>query len=323
MARRKVGSAAEPLRFGETVVEPGGEAQVHLPVARLPTGAWVFLPIEILNGVTPGPRLWLSATIHGDELNGMEIVRRVLTRLDAKKLAGSLVAVPVVNVFGFLGQTRYLPDRRDLNRSFPGSTKGSLTGRLARLFTENVVERCRYGIDFHTGAAHRTNLPQIRADLADPETRRLAAAFAAPLMFQAKEIAGSLRSAARKSGAHVLVFEGGEPQRFNPEVIEVGVAGTLRVLSALGMWRGRKPAAAGPTYEARRTRWVRANRSGIFHLDVELGEKVEKGEVLGWISDPLTNAVRRVRSPDAGLVFAVTRSPLVYRGDALVHLASG
>ncbi len=322
MGRRRAAVAAEPLRFAAAVVAPGQAADVQLPAARLPTGTWVSLPIKILHGRTAGPRLWLSATIHGDELNGMEIVRGVLDRLDPAKLHGSILAAPVVNVFGLLEQSRYMPDRRDLNRAFPGSPRGSLTARLAYLFTEAIVERCQYGIDFHTGAAHRTNLPQIRADLADPETRRLAAAFGAPLMFQAREIAGSLRAAARKKGVHVLVFEGGEPLRFNRLVIEAGVAGTLRVLAALGMWR--EPHLAGPakTFEARETRWARATRSGIFHLEVELGEHVHAGQVLGLIRDPLTNSLRPVLAPRDALVFAVTQSPLVYRGDALVHLAS-
>jgi hypothetical protein len=252
----------------------------------------------------------------------MEIIREVLDRLDPRRLCGSLLAVPVVNVFGMLEQSRYMPDRRDLNRSFPGSARGSLTGRFAHLFVETIVERCTYGIDFHTGAAHRTNLPQIRADLADPETRRLAAAFGAPLMFQAKEIAGSLRAVARKKGVHCLVFEGGEPLRFNRQVIQAGAIGTLRVLAALDMWHEPHLPRAHQTVEARATRWVRANRSGIFHREVELGERVAAGQVLGLIRDPLGNSLRPVLAPLEALVFAVTQSPLVYRGDALVHLAS-
>jgi hypothetical protein len=260
--------------------------------------------------------------LHGDELNGMEIVHRVLQRVDPGGLKGTLIAAPVVNVFGFLQQSRTLPDRRDLNRSFPGSAKGSLASRLAHLLTENVVRRCQYGIDFHTGSAHRTNLPQIRAELEDPETRSLALAFGAPLVYRAKEIAGSLRATARRAGAVVLVFEGGEPLRFNREAIEVGVRGTLAVLQALDMVGAGPLTPAPPVFEAKSTRWVRAVRSGIFHLEVELGERVEKGQVLGWLSEPLAEQRRSVRASVSGIVLAHTNIPLVYQGDALVHLAA-
>jgi hypothetical protein len=304
-------------------VAPGERRDVEIKVARLPTGIWISLPIQVLHGREPGPSLWLSAALHGDELNGMEIVHRVLRRLDPDTLRGTVIAAPVVNVFGFLEQSRYLPDRRDLNRSFPGSPKGSLASRLAHLVTENVISRCQYGIDFHTGSAQRTNLPQIRADLDDPETRSLALAFGAPLIFKAKEIAGSLRATARRKGAVALVFEGGEPLRFNRRVIEVGVRGALAVMGALEMWEAPGLAAAPPIFEARSVRWVRANRSGIFHLDVELGQRVEKGQVLGWLSEPLGDQRRPVPAPSSGIVLAHTNSPLVYQGDALIHLAAG
>ncbi|HEV8630243.1 MAG TPA: succinylglutamate desuccinylase/aspartoacylase family protein, partial [Thermoanaerobaculia bacterium] len=229
-------SSTEPLRIGDKQVPPGAAVRVDLPVSRLFTGGWLSLPVTVLHGTRPGPRLWVDAAIHGDELNGMEIIRRVLELLDPQRLAGVLIAVPVVNVFGFVQQTRYLPDRRDLNRSFPGSPRGSMAARLAHLFLEQVVAKCQYGIDLHTGSQHRTNLPQIRAQLADPETRRIAEAFAAPMMFAATEIPGSLRAAARRRGAHLLVYEAGEPLRFDEAAIRLGVDGVLRVLAAVGMW---------------------------------------------------------------------------------------
>lgn len=308
--------------MGGVAVPPGERRDVELKVARLQTGTWISLPIQVLHGTEPGPALWLSAALHGDELNGMEIVHRLLQRLDPAGLRGTVIAAPVVNVFGFLEQSRYLPDRRDLNRAFPGSPKGSLASRLAHLVTENVVSPCHYGIDFHTGSAHRTNLPQVRADLDDPETRALAFAFGAPLVYKAKEIAGSLRATARRRGAVVLVFEGGEPLRFNRRVIEVGFRGTLAVLQALEMWETKNLAEGEPVFEARSTRWVRAGRSGIFHLEVGLGERVEKGQLLGWLSEPLADRRRGVRAPVTGVVLSHTNIPLVYQGDALVHLAS-
>jgi len=315
--------ARRAIRVGGVGVAPGERRDVEVKVARLPTGIWISLPIQVLHGREPGPSLWLSAALHGDELNGMEIVHRVLQRLDPDELRGTVIAVPVVNVYGFLEQSRYLPDRRDLNRSFPGSPKGSLASRLAHLVTENVISRCQYGIDFHTGSAQRTNLPQIRADLDDPETRSLALAFGAPLIYKAREIAGSLRATARRKGAVALVFEGGEPLRFNRRVIEVGVRGALAVLDALEMWEAPGLPATAPIFEASSVRWVRASRSGIFHLEVELGQRVEKGQVVGWLSEPLGNQRRAVHAPSAGIVLAHTNSPLVYQGDALVHVAAG
>jgi len=251
----------------------------------------------------------------------MEIIRRVLAVLDPAKLAGVVIAVPVVNVFGFVQQTRYLPDRRDLNRSFPGSARGSLAARLARLFVEQIVAKCGYGIDLHTGSQHRTNLPQIRADLADPETRRIAEAFAAPMMYTAAEIPGSLRAAARRRGVHLLVYEAGEPLRFDEAGIRTGVDGVLRVLAALGMWEAPEGAAPPPSFEAEDASWLRARRSGIFHHSAKLGEPVKRHQQLGYITAPWGNDTTPVKAPFEGIVIGFTSNPLVYRGDALLHVA--
>jgi predicted deacylase len=312
---------SEPLRLGDRVAEPGTALRVDLPVARLFTGTWLSLPVTVLHGARPGPRLFLDAAIHGDELNGMEIIRRVLDLLDPARLAGAVVAVPVVNVLGFVHQTRYLPDRRDLNRSFPGSPRGSMAARLAHLFLEQVVARCAYGIDLHTGSQHRSNLPQIRAHLADPESRRIAEAFGAPMMFQASEIPGSLRAAARRRGVKLLVYEAGEPLRFDEAAIRTGVDGVLRVLAALGMWEAPEVEPPPPSFEAVETSWVRAPRSGIFHLTARLGEVARRGHQLGFLSGPLGDYAQPVKAPFEGMVIGHTSNPLVYRGDALLHLA--
>jgi len=313
---------AETIRIGKYEIAPGVRAHLELPVARLFTGTWLSLPVAVLHGRMPGPRLWLSATIHGDELNGVEIIREVLQELDTHQLRGAIIAVPVVNVFGFIEQERYLPDRRDLNRSFPGSARGSLAARLAHLFMREVVAQCQYGIDFHTGSQHRENLPQIRTDLEHPETRRLALVFGAPLIFQAPPIRGTLRWAARRRGVHYILYEGGEPLRFDDNVIATAVKGTLRVLDALGMWPCAELEAAPPPFEAAGTTWLRANRSGIFKLDVALGERVTKGQELGSISfDFFSNKAAPVKAPFDGLVMGYTNNPLVSRGQALIHLA--
>lgn len=310
-----------PLTIGGTVVRPGRTARVEIPAARLPTGTWLSLPVTVMVGAKPGPRVWLDAAIHGDELNGMEIIRRVLRRLDPKRLAGAVVAVPIVNVFGFVHQNRYLPDRRDLNRSFPGSAKGSLASRMARLFLSEIVDHCQVGIDLHTGSQHRTNLPHIRARLDDPETRRLAEAFGAPMLYQAPLLAGSLRAACDKRGIPLLVYEGGEPMRFNRRVIEVGEAGVLRVIQALGMTTFSGLAAPVESFRPAETRWVRASRSGILRLAVEVGERVAEGAVLGRIADPLATRERALKAPFAGMVIGHNNNPLVHQGEAIVHLA--
>ncbi|HVS02288.1 MAG TPA: succinylglutamate desuccinylase/aspartoacylase family protein [Thermoanaerobaculia bacterium] len=320
--RARFAAGREPLRIGDRVVRPGTAARLELPVARLFTGNWLSLPVSVLHGARPGPCLWLSAAIHGDELNGMEIIRRILAHLEPASLQGAVIAVPVVNVFGFVQQTRYLPDRRDLNRSFPGSSRGSTAARLAHLLMDAVVSKCGYGIDFHTGSQHRSNLPQIRAHLADPETHRIAEAFRAPMMYSASEIAGSLRAAARRQGAHVIVYEAGEPLRFDQEAIRVGVAGVLRVLAALDMWpAAEQEEQPAPSFEAGETRWLRAPRSGIFHLAAGLGEWVRRHQQLGAIAGPFSTQVQAVKAPFEGLVIGFTANPLVHRGDALLHLA--
>ena len=315
-------ASRKPFNVGGTVVPRGTKLRLELPAGRLPTGDLLSLPVVALYGAEPGPAVWLDAAIHGDEINGMEIIHRVLERLDPERLAGRLLAVPIVNVFGFIQQTRYLPDRRDLNRHFPGSKKGSLASRLASLFMREIVKPCDYGIDLHTGSLHRTNLPQIRADLEDPDTRRIAEAFAAPMMYRAKLIPGSLRAAAARRGVPILTFEAGEPLRFDEEAIDVGARGILRVLDALGMRkleRGerRKPK---PSFEAEATHWERAPRGGVLHLELRLGQEVEKGDVLGAISDPAGGEEEEVASSYSGVVIGYTNNPLIHPGDAMVHL---
>ena len=311
----------EEVRIGDYEVPAGSEQLLQLPVARLLSGSWMSLPVVVMHGREPGPTLWLSAALHGDELNGMEVVRLVLEQLEPVRLQGTLIAVPIVNVFGFEQQERFLPDRRDLNRSFPGSARGSLASRLAHLFMTEVVDRCQYGIDLHTGSNHRANLPQIRADLDNSETRRLAAAFGAPMMIQSSPIKGSLRSAASQRGVHVLVYEAGEPLRFNASAITAGVAGVLNVLDAIGMWPHEGPVESGQVFEARERRWIRASRSGIFHPEVRLGSRVEKGQILGYLADPLMRSRSRVRASLPGLVIGYSKNPLSHQGDALIHIA--
>jgi predicted deacylase len=311
---------ADQVTIGGAVVRPGRRRHVDVPVARLPTGTWISLPLDVLNGREPGDTLWLSAALHGDELNGIEIIRRALARIDPRELRGTVIAAPIVNVFGLIHGSRYLPDRRDLNRSFPGSRTGSMAARLAHLFMEEVVNRSRYGIDLHTGSDGRMNLPQVRADLDRPEGRRLAEAFGAPVMIHAPERKGSLRHAASRSGIANVLYEAGEAHRFDRQGIAVGVRGVLRVLQTVGMLPGTEQCAA-PSRESRRTTWLRAGRGGILHLDADLGDCVARGDVLGGIYDPAGSRHYPVRARTAGMIVGIEREPLVNRGDAIVRVA--
>ncbi|MFT5584860.1 MAG: putative deacylase [Cognaticolwellia sp.] len=306
---------------GKVSVDAGARMQVSLPISNLASGTQVSLPLLVVHGQAEGPTIWLSAAIHGDEINGVEIIRRVLEKLNPKTLRGTVIAVPVVNVHGFVNGDRYLPDRRDLNRSFPGSSNGSLARRIAHMLMTEVVARCSLGIDLHTGSDGRTNLPQIRADLEDPETRRLAKAFTAPFMMHAKPKEKTLRIAAAAVGARVLLFEGGEALRFDKNSITVGTAGVLRVLAELDMIDALHPPGHTQFY-GEGSRWVRASRSGLAQMDCEIGDQVEAGAVLGRIHDSFGKRLSTLKCPSSGLVIGIKLEPLVNRGDALIHIAN-
>lgn len=312
--------ARESFAIGAVRVRAGQTRSLELPIARLVSGGDATLPVRVVHGREDGPVVWIDAAVHGDEVVGVEVIRRVLAAVSPRTLRGTLVAVPVVNVLGFMTGDRYLPDRRDLNRSFPGSARGSLASRIAHLLMTEVVARCDVGIDLHTGSDRRENLPQIRADLDDPETLRLAEAFGAPVLLHARLRDGSLRQAAREAGAIALLYEGGEALRIEEEPVVAGVAGVLRVLAALGMLDDALEASAPPAV-ARASGWVRARGSGILQLDVELGDRVERGARMGRVADALGTSGRIVRADRDGIVIGVTRAPIVHAGDAVVHVA--
>lgn len=302
-------------------IEPGKRQRLEIPVAHLPTQTPISLPVIAIVGKYAGPKLWLSAAIHGDEINGVEIIRQVLEQIKPKKLRGTIIAVPIVNVFGFIEQSRYLPDRRDLNRSFPGSPHGSLASRLAHLFMSEIVSRCTHGIDLHTAAVPRINLPQIRANLQDEETYRFAKAFGAPLVVHATTRDGSLRQAAKQQGIPILLYEAGEALRFDAQAIQIGVEGILRVMDYLQMYSLPYPINEVTSVEVLQTKWVRASRSGIFHLSVKLGETVEKKQLLGFITDAFGETSIKVRALEKGTIVGHIQNPLVNQGDGIVHLA--
>lgn len=310
--------------IGPVRVRTGTRREVSLPITRLVTGAEVSLPVHVLHGREEGPTVWLDAAIHGDEVLGIEVIRRVLAQLSPREIRGTLIAVPIVNVIGVMGGDRYLPDRRDLNRSFPGAARGSLAARIAHLMMTEIVDKCDVGIDLHTASDRRSNLPQIRCDLEDEQTRELAMAFGAPVVYHARLRDGSLRSAARERGARVLLYEAGEAWRFDEWAITAGVDGILRVLTTLGMIE-RPESLTDPEHPSEvcfRSGWVRARRTGILSLHVKLGQHVREGERLGELHNFFGRPLALVKADRDGIVLGRTEAPLVNSGDALVHIGA-
>jgi predicted deacylase len=286
------------------------------------THAPVEMPVHVINGRRDGPRLFITAAIHGDELNGIEIIRRLLNARMMKRLRGSLIAVPIVNVFGVLNQSRYLPDRRDLNRCFPGTEKGSLAARVADLLITEIVNQCTHGIDLHTGALHRTNLPQIRAAMDEPVTASLAMAFGTPVVLNSNLRDGSLREAAAELGIPTLLYESGEALRFDETCIKVGVRGIINVMRTLGMLpQLKKTRVKKEPVTIRSSIWARAPIGGIVRTHIKLGEQVESGQQLATISDPFGNTETAVVSPYSGIIIGRSNLPLVNEGEALFHVA--
>ncbi len=310
------------IKIGGRLVRPGERATLDLPIAKLYTHTEMNLPVHVVHGKKDGPVLFVSAAIHGDEINGVEIVRRLLKLKLLKNLKGTLIAIPIVNVFGFIHRIRYLPDRRDLNRSFPGSHSGSLASHLARLFMDEIVAKCTHGIDLHSGSNHRTNLPQIRATLDDPEVERLAIAFGAPVIINARLRDNSLREAVIEKGIPMLLFEGGESLRFNEHPITIGLKGIVSVMRELGMIPQKKQKKNIQPVIAKGTNWVRANKSGIVHSAVPLGSVVKKNQLMAYIIDPIGDIEEKLLAPFEGIVIGCLNLPLVHKGDALFHLAT-
>ncbi|MGJ8679375.1 succinylglutamate desuccinylase/aspartoacylase family protein [Paraglaciecola sp.] len=310
------------LKIGEYTILPGQTKKINLPVAKLYTDADVHLPVYIIRGKKPGPTIFVSAAVHGDELNGIEIIRRLINLKGFKISSGTLIAVPMVNVYGVVNQSRYMPDRRDLNRSFPGSSKGSLAARVANIFLKEIVSHCDYGIDLHTGAIHRSNLPQIRAQLKDEETITLAKAFGVPVILNSEIIDGSLRDAAVASDTKVLLYEAGEALRFDEFSIRAGIQGIINVLRHLKMIpKGRVSKKKVNHFIANNSGWVRATSSGVVTHHYGLGDQVVKGDVLAEIGSPYGEVLGEVLANKSGVIIGKQNIPLVQEGEAMYHIA--
>lgn len=282
------------------------------------------MPVHVFHGKKEGPTLFVCAAIHGDELNGIEVARRLVGLKRLSRLAGTLLVVPVVNIYGFMSNTRYLPDRRDLNRFFPGREGGSLASELGKAFFENVVAQCDYGIDLHTGSNNRKNLPHLRGDMSDPEVVAMAQAFGAPLALDIAGTEGSLRHAANTKGVKMLLFEAGEALRFDELSIRAGVRGISAVMQHLGMLsRRKKPGRTTLPMQIAHSRvWARATASGLFQTKIRLGQLVGKEEMLGRIHNPFEDQSFELPCPKRGVVIGIQTLPSVYKGDAIMHIAA-
>lgn len=311
------------IEIGSHTILAGTRATVELPVSLLANDIPASLPVHVIHASRLGPVILLSAAIHGDEIIGVEIIRRVLRRPSLNRLAGMLLAIPIVNVFGFLNRSRYLPDRRDLNRCLPGSAHTSLAAQLANLFLNEVVRRCEFGIDLHSASVHRMNFPQIRARPNRSERLGdLARAFGARIILTAAMREGSLRAAADAIGVETLIFEAGEALRFDELPVRAGVRGIFCVMQQLEMLPMRPlPGKRRLPLEASESHWVRAPRGGLLRTFKTVGEPVEKGDVLGIVSDPFGDVDVEVVASAKGLVIGRTNLPIVNAGDALLHVA--
>lgn len=303
-------------------IAPGERIQFDLPGAQLYTHTPLNTPVEVINGNRPGPVLLICSAIHGDELNGVEIIRRLRTLPALNRLSGTLVLVPVVNLHGFINQSRYLPDRRDLNRCFPGFETGSLGSRIAYGFFNQIVRKCTHVIDLHTAAVNRDNLPQMRADLSTPGVEEMALGFSIPVIINSGLIDKSLRAEAGEIGIPVVTYEAGEALRLSEKAIVTGVRGITNTMRRLGMLPARKTKSAVAKPEiARSSKWLRASTDGMFRPLVELGARVAEGDALGVVSSPFTSLEEIVSSTVEGIVVGMARQPLVNEGEALCHIA--
>jgi predicted deacylase len=315
---------AETLKIGPAGFLPGESGVVELPIGSLSGYQPVTMHVHVRRGRESGPVLLLTAGLHGDELIGVEILRRLIQSNDLRSLKGDLIIVPVVCMPAFLARSRYLPDRRDLNRLFPGSPDGSLGARLAHAFANEVVVRCTHSIDFHGGAVGRPNLPQIRVTPGDVEAADLARAFSPPVIIETGLREGSLRHHLRSRGIPSLLFEGGEAFRLPADAVRIGLRGVLGVMRRLGMIPARiggKPAPTAPLF-ARSTRWVRAPQGGLVLYETDLGKVVAPGTRLGVVADPFGRHETVVHSEVSGLVIGISREGHADEGDALFHLAT-
>lgn len=300
-------------------IAPGEFKEININIARLPSRTQIDTPIYVYRAPEEGPVLALTAGMHGDEINGMEIVRRIIDSGLNRVQRGTVVCMPILNVYGFLNYSRDVPDGKDINRSFPGSKNGSLASRVAHHLMKEVIPFVDFGIDFHTGGAMRTNFPQVRCVMEDPKNVELAAAFHAPFTIDSPFRPHSLRQTAAKLGKHIIVYEGGESLRFDQYAIEEGIHGTLRLMRHLNMVdRAPEPRTGNKIIWS--SSWVRARTAGLFQPSIVSGQAVEKNQHVGTMTDPFGEFKEEIKSPVTGYVVGLNNIPVVNAGDALMHI---
>lgn len=309
----------ESLVLLETEIGPSTSARLSWTPGDGFESIAVPTPVLVVNGAHKGPTMCITAAVHGDELNGIEVVRRVMYDLDSESLTGAVIGVPIVNLQGFRRASRYLPDRRDLNRFFPGNTTGSSASRLAHSFFTEVIEHCDTLVDVHTGSFHRTNLPQLRADLESPEISTLTSHFGTTVVLHSPGADGTLRRAATDAGIPAITLEAGEPARVQEDAVAHGARSIKSLLHELGMteeairWRGRQAVYY-------RSRWERADQGGVLLSNVDLGEEIEKDQLLGTITDPITNVTSEIRASREGRILGMALPQFVMPGFAAYRI---
>ncbi len=304
-------------------VQPGETKQIQLKVSESYLSLGIHIPATVIHGRQEGPVAFVMAATHGDEINGTDIVRRLIFGIAPEELAGTVIAIPVVNIPGFLAQSRYLPYHRDLNRFFPGKRKGNNAERIAHRLFQEVVIKCDFGIDLHTAAEGRLNLPHVRGDMAHPRVRKLARAFGATVLINNPGVKGSLRREATEAGVPTILFEAGETGRFSPRVSASGLKGVLKVFSEMGMLSDPNKASARPPFQVivQASEWIRAEKGGILDLNVKPGDLIYEGDLIGQVLDPFGNRVTRIRAARTGIVIGVTTAPLSIPGSGIAHVA--
>ena len=300
-------------------IQKGEFREININIARLPSRTQIDTPIYVYRSPVDGPVLALTAGMHGDEINGMEIVRRILDMGHHKVLRGTTVCMPIINVYGFLNYSREVPDGKDVNRSFPGSKTGSLASRVAYHLTHDIVPFIDVGVDFHTGGAMRTNYPQVRCMMEEQKNVELALAFHAPFTIDSPFRPHSLRQTAAKKGKNIIVFEGGESLRMDFHAIEEGINGTLRLMKHLGMI-DKAPMPIEPNKMVWHSAWIRARTAGIFHPHIKAGEHIHKNQLVGQITDPFGEFKEEIISQVSGYVVGLNNNPVANAGDALLHI---
>ncbi|PIB28770.1 succinylglutamate desuccinylase [Maribacter sp. 4U21] len=310
--------------IGGECVAPGENKLLKISIDRLPTGTLIDIPVYVFNSKNPGPTLLIQAGLHGDEINGIEIVRRML----ADKLfaidKGAIVAVPILNIFGFIHFSRDVPDGKDVNRSFPGTRKGSMASRIAYHYLNEIMHQIDIAIDLHTGGSQRHNFPQIRYTHEDGLSAELASIFNAPFTFSSKLIKGSFRNAAYLMNKPTIVFEAGESMRFDDFSIAAGIDGILRILRYFDMAKNLNEDYGGlkKTIYLDKRRWLRAPTAGMFIPKVLNGTQMQKGVILGLVSDIYGKKTKLIKAPEDGYIICINHQAVVNQGDALFHVGA-